>query len=47
VGKKLKVDLFCILSVRIGHIIIVGFIALIHIIRSKFGFIEVRGNIAG
>ena len=30
-GKKLKVDLFCILNVRIGHIIIVGLICLMHI----------------
>jgi len=30
-GKKLKVDLFCILNVRIGHIIIVGLIYLMHI----------------
>lgn len=29
-GKKLKVDLFCILNVRIGHIIIVGLIYLMH-----------------
>lgn len=46
-GKKLKVDLFCILSVRIGHIIIVGLIALTHIIGSKFGFAEVRRSVAG
>ena len=30
-GKKLKVDLFCILNVRIGHIIIVGLIYLMHV----------------
>lgn len=30
-GKKLKVDLFCILNVRIGHIIIVSLIWLMHV----------------
>jgi hypothetical protein len=51
VGKKFKVDLFCILSVRIGHIIVVGLILLIDIvkktIRNKFGFIEERKSVAG
>ncbi len=46
-GKKFKVDLFCIFSVRIGHIIIVGLIILINIIRNKFGFIEARKSVAG
>ncbi|OPZ87539.1 MAG: hypothetical protein BWY74_03380 [Firmicutes bacterium ADurb.Bin419] len=46
-GKKFKVDLFCILSMRVGHIIIVGLIILIHIIRNKFGFIELRRSVAG
>lgn len=46
-GKKLKVDLFCILSVRIGHIIIVGLISLIHIIKRKFGFVGVKRSVAG
>lgn len=47
VGKKLKVDLFCILSVRIGHIIVVGLMSVIHIIGSRFGITEVRKSIAG
>lgn len=46
-GKKLKVDLFCILSVRIGHIIIVGLIYLVHIIRSKLGFVVVSRSVSG
>lgn len=46
-GKKFKVDLFCILSVRIGHIIVVGLISVIHIIGSKFGITEVRRSVAG
>ena len=46
-GKKLKVDLFCILNVRIGHIIIVGLIYLVHIIRSKLGFVVVNRSVSG
>ena len=46
-GKKFKVDLFCILSVRIGHIIVVGLILVIHIIGKKFRFTEVRRSVAG
>ncbi len=46
-GKKLKVDLFCILNVRIGHIIIVGLIYLVHIIRNKIGCVVVSRSVSG
>lgn len=46
-GKKLKVDLFCILNVRIGHIIIVGFIYLVHIIRNKLGIVVASRSVSG
>lgn len=46
-GKKLNVDLFCILNVKIGHIIIVGLISLFYIIKSKMGFVKLGKSIAG
>lgn len=46
-GKKFKVDLFCILNVRIGHIIIIGLIYLLHIIRNKLGFVVVSRSVSG
>jgi hypothetical protein len=46
-GKKFKVDLFCILNVRIGHIIIVGLICLVYMIKNKIDFVTVGRSVSG
>lgn len=45
-GKKLKVDLFCILNIKIGHIIIVGLICLNYLIRNKLGFVQASKSVS-
>lgn len=45
--KKLKIDLYCIFKVKIAHIIVVGFIILTYLIRSKIGSVNVKRSITG
>ncbi|TYQ15749.1 UNVERIFIED_CONTAM: Protein of unknown function (DUF2953) [Acetivibrio alkalicellulosi] len=36
VGKNINIDLYCILSLRIVHIIVIGFMILKHFIKNRF-----------
>lgn len=44
-GKKLKIDLYCILKVKFVHIIVIGFMVLSHRIREKLNSVfKVKGK---
>lgn len=47
VGKKFKIDLYCIFKVKVAHIIVVGFMILTHLIRTKLSFINFKRSVTG
>lgn len=47
VGKKLKIDLYCIFKVRIVHIIVIGIMILKNMISLKFSFFNTKRSING
>jgi len=47
VGKKLKIDLYCIFKVRIVHIIVIGIMILKEFIRLKTSFFNIKRSIKG
>jgi|LSQX01.3.fsa_nt_gb hypothetical protein len=46
-GKKFKIDLYCIFKIRTVHIIIIGLMVLKSMITKKLGFIRIKKSIAG